>query len=412
MTGRKYLGETRRDPIAAPRLASGREAVGGLLGILLTLLGITACAAPHRPGLSQPPDPSIRQLPSRALNRVRILLRSDFLSATIENSRRGDTLDVLPVSGRLILVAPDSRALAEAGGFRFQPAPGRLLSLDGVAYRGVLEAFINPLGRPVVVNELSLENYLRGVVPNELGPDKFPLLDALKAQSVAARTYALAGRRRFDHLGFDLYADERSQVYLGPASEHPLSDQAVRETAGRVVMFDGRPIEAFYSSTCGGLTADYAEVFEGEPIPYLAGGSPCPDQESRYHRWTVEIDPSAIRGILDHFAGVGRLRNLEILRRGSTGRVTAMRFRGGSGERVLGGLDARRALGLRSHYLDSVKVDRDRDGWAVRVRIDGRGFGHGVGMCQVGAVSWARRGKDFEEILQFYYRGTKVEDLY
>ncbi len=411
--GRTARWRTIRSPRPLPRILSAVARGAPWLPLIGWAAIAGGCA--RGAGLDAPElaPVSIRQIPDSALQRVRVLLRIDFSSVTIENSRRGELVGVLTQPARLILIqAEGSRWLDEATGFRFEPAGGRLIVLDGVPYRGALEVFLNPLGQPVVVNELPLEEYLRGVVPVELGPVAFPQLEALAAQSVAARTYSLAGRRRFAQLGFDLYADERSQVYRGVTSEHPLSDQAVRETAGAVAIFEDQPIDAFYSSTCGGITADYSDVFLGEPIAYLQGGVPCPDEASRYHRWQVKIAPSAVRESLDAYARVGRLRQLEILSRDATGRVIAMRFGGSAGERTLAGLDSRRALGLRSHFLDSLEVEHDGDGFVTSISIRGRGFGHGVGMCQIGAVALARQGRGFEAILQTYYPGITVARLY
>ncbi len=356
---------------------------------------------------------SIRDVPERALSRVRVLLREELESALVENSTLGERLAVLARPGQIVLLEPEGRLLLGHGsGFRFDPRPGRLLRLDGVAVRGALEAFVNPLRRAVLVNELPLEEYLRGVVPGELGPDAFPEPAALEAQSVAARTYSVASLGRFAVRGFDLYGDERSQVYAATAAEHPLSDRAVNRTRGVVALFDGEPITAFYSSTCGGVTAAYADVFSGEPLDYLPGGVICPDEESPYRRWSVTLQPERIAAGLAEHARVGRLRDLEVLERDFTGRVTAMRFAGEQGSRVLGGLALRRALGLRSHFIESLQLERDGQGWVRRIAVEGRGFGHGVGLCQIGAVAWARRGKTFEEILTAYYPGVSVEPLY
>jgi stage II sporulation protein D len=138
-------------------------------------------------------------------------------------------------------------------------------------YRGRLEVFANTRGSLTVVNVLPLEDYVRGVVPNELSPGGWPELEALKAQAVAARTYAVSNLGRFGAEGFDLTPDTRSQVYGGRSTEHPLTDRAVDETRGRVATYQGRPINALYTSTCGGRTEDAENIFGGEAPPYLRG---------------------------------------------------------------------------------------------------------------------------------------------
>ncbi|HEY0173999.1 MAG TPA: SpoIID/LytB domain-containing protein [Pyrinomonadaceae bacterium] len=138
-------------------------------------------------------------------------------------------------------------------------------------YRGRLEVFANTKGALTVVNVVTLEDYVRGVVPNELSPGGWPELEALKAQAVAARTYAVSNLGRFGAEGFDLTPDTRSQVYGGRSTEHPLSDRAVLETRGRVATYKGAPINAYYTSTCGGRTEDGENIFGGATVPYLRG---------------------------------------------------------------------------------------------------------------------------------------------
>lgn len=361
---------------------------------------------------------------------IRVALKTDFDQLTVEESLYGAKILVQYLGGQIRLAAPSGAEVASANGFRLEPAPGRLIRLEGVTYRGCLDVFINPFGNSVLVNELHLEDYLRGVVANELSPKVFPFIEALKAQSVAARTYAAGELGRKARFGFDLFADERSQVYKGLASEQLGSDRAVEETAGRVAVYEGRPITAFYSSTCGGTTANYADIFparrslgeggadqpgtgEKRPeIPYLKGGIVCPDEASPYAHWTVRVTPPTIRPLLDRYAGVGPLKNLKIERRDGAGRVLEMLFVGGSFSRLLKGNDLRFALGLRSNFITKLTIRRDGEGYISSVDVDGRGFGHGVGMCQFGAVEWARRGRTADWILRRYYPGVELFKAY
>ncbi|MFL6337126.1 MAG: SpoIID/LytB domain-containing protein [Pyrinomonadaceae bacterium] len=138
-------------------------------------------------------------------------------------------------------------------------------------YRGRLEVFANTKGTLTVVNVIPLEDYVRGVVPNELSPGGWPELEALKAQAVAARTYAVSNLGRFAAEGYDLTPDTRSQVYGGRSTEHPLTDRAVSETRGRILTYKGAPINALYTSTCGGRTEDGENIFGGAPVAYLRG---------------------------------------------------------------------------------------------------------------------------------------------
>ena len=134
-------------------------------------------------------------------------------------------------------------------------------------YRGKIEVFANTHGSVTVVNVIGLEDYVRGVVPNELS---YPALEALKAQAIAARTYAVKNRGQFSSDGFDLLPTTRSQVYRGLSSETSLTTRAVDETRGIIATYNGEPINALYTSTCGGRTEDAGNIFN-EAIPYLRG---------------------------------------------------------------------------------------------------------------------------------------------
>ena len=137
-------------------------------------------------------------------------------------------------------------------------------------YRGRIEVFTNARGALTVVNVLGLEDYVKGVVANELSPGGYPAIEALKAQAIAARTYALRNRGQFLSQGFDLLPTTRSQVYRGLTSEHALSNRAVDETRGVVATFAGEPINALYTSTCGGRTENSENIFN-DAVPYLRG---------------------------------------------------------------------------------------------------------------------------------------------
>ncbi len=190
-----------------------------------------------------------------------------------------------PSTGNLRLAARVSAPSREVVGFSgaarsFSSSAPVVLASDDEAktpvrfnerpYRGRIEVFTNTRGSLTVVNVLGLEDYVRGVVANELSPGGYPALEALKAQAIAARTYALRNRGQFMSQGFDLLPTTRSQVYRGLSSEHPLSTRAVDETRGLVATYHGEPINALYTSTCGGRTEDAGNIFN-HAVPYLLG---------------------------------------------------------------------------------------------------------------------------------------------
>jgi len=163
---------------------------------------------------------------------------------------------------------------------RVEPSGEGLLAVDGKRYRGSLEILVDASAGLRVVNVLPLEEYLRGVVPAELGPEVWPEIEAQKAQAVAARTYAVRNLGRFAEEGFDLCDSPRCQVYEGKGGEHPLSDAAIRSTSGMIAVYKGEPINALFTSTCGGHTEDGGEIFPEEAAPYLKGVPCYPDEET------------------------------------------------------------------------------------------------------------------------------------
>jgi stage II sporulation protein D len=482
----------------------------------------------------------------------------------------------------VLVIAPGQRV-------RIEP-PAAPLEIDTRAYRGALEVFGNSRRTLTVVNELPLEDYLRGVVPNELNPTTFGQLEALKAQAVAARTYIQRNLGQYTREGYDICATDACQVYFGVKTEDPLATQAILETRGIVATYDGKPINALYSSTCGGRTEDSEHIFN-ERVPYLvstscehrppkpllfatprsvpnwkdgvlsvarvstftdaarflgvpvrgepastepaalatfiretfypsvltssdlsfvneqgvlpAGSSipapeilfrlierkngfewqqgvlvsfdgktmrlmvggqpkdltlnadaliyqrigderialregswiggeliefraegtaipllvyrinfanPAADRYSRLAIWQVrktkaELD-TAFRGL-----NIGEFTDLRVLRRGASERPIATEVIGSSSRATVPALRLRTLLALRDSLM-SYDIERNAAGAVVGATFFGRGWGHGVGMCQVGAYGMALDGATHEEILQKYYAGIALTKLY
>jgi stage II sporulation protein D len=166
--------------------------------------------------------------------------------------------------------------------------PGETLTIDGAPYRGLVEVRSTPDGTVTVVNVVNLEDYLRGVVPNELSPSAYPQIEAQKAQAVAARTYALRNRGQFQAKGYDICATPTCQVYRGKGTENALSDRAVEATRGVVASYRGGLINALYTSTCGGHTENGSNIFDGEDTPYLHGVACLPEKSAAVSIRTLE----------------------------------------------------------------------------------------------------------------------------
>ncbi len=386
-------------------------AVLGATGFLLFFSG---CGGKRPPVPASPPVGSVHKPPVQPSlaggngPRVRILLREGFKSLAIRNSSLAEEVEVRVRSGKVefFKVSGKRQQLLQSGsGSRLDPAKGHFLLLDRTPYRGAIEVFINPLRVPVAVNELPLEDYLRSVIPKELNPRRFPA-QSVQAQAIAARTYAWSFLHRYASRGFDLYSDHRSQIYQGVQSENELADEAVRKTMGVVALYKGQLIEALYSSTCGGRT-EGAEFLNGHSVPYLRGGDSCPDDNSPYHSWKEQIPASRIETNL----GIGELKKVEILSKTHAGRASEMLFEGTKGSRKIKGYQIRSVLGIRSNYI--VKLDVSKSGGRIKeIRIQGHGWGHGIGLCQYGAAELASRGESHEKILKYYYHGIDLEKRY
>jgi stage II sporulation protein D len=469
-------------------------------------------------------------------------------------------------------------------------ASSTAFQIDNRSYRGALEVFGNARNALTVVNELPLETYLLGVVPNELSPTTFGQLEALKAQAVAARTYIVRNMGQYKNEGFDICATDACQVYFGAGTENVLASQAVSETSGTIATHNDRPINALYSSTCGGMTEDSGNIFDEqlpylvstvceyrhpEPLPFvstrsfqdwkdavlavagvsnfadaqrfmglsgrgepqssepdalasfiretfypevrtssdlsflteqgiLSAAGPLPESEVLFRlidkktafewqqgvlvSWDGQLMKLIVNGqprdfrlspdapiyqrigderiplrqgswiggelmdfravnneiqmlvyrinfanpAADRFSrlalwqvhktrqeldtafaslNIGELRDFRVVERGPSERPVSTEVSGSRGTRAVRALRVRTLLGLRDS-LFHFDVERNAQGELIGMTFYGRGWGHGVGMCQVGAYGMALDGATYEEILKKYYKGIELKKLY
>lgn len=306
---------------------------------------------------------------------------------------------------------------------------GDPVRLDGRSYEGTLELRRGADGVRIV-NRLPLEEYLVGVVSAEMGRRTVAERAALEAQAVAARTYAVRHLGRGARDGYDLVATIDAQVYRGSEAEQPLAREAVAATRGEILTWDGAPIDAFYSSTCGGHTEAAGSVFIGGDRPYLparpdvaADGTPWCAISPRY-RWQEEWSPSQLAAILQRTlaaetlsaARAGDLAEMRVLDRTASGRIAVLELAGARGRTSIRGSAIRRVLqpvrgGLLWSADFTVRISR-RGGRIERITAEGRGAGHGVGMCQWGAIGRSRAGQDYRTILASYYPGAELVAAY
>ncbi len=301
------------------------------------------------------------------------------------------------------------------------------IAVDGVSYRGRFELLAVEEADVTAVNILPLEDYLLGVVPLEIGPRTRQELAAVEAQAVAARTYAVSHLDAHVEMGFDLFGTVEDQVYGGIDAERQESTDAVRATAGRILTHDGLPIRAYYHSTCGGRTAAVDEVMDRAAAPYLRSVSDrAPDGSdwcsiSPRYRWSSRWSEDELNGpVRDELArmfgeepaALGPIEGFRVMDHTESGRVRSVAFYGPGAELVLERLDIRFALrDPDGRILGSTDFNIVPEGGSG-YEIHGRGFGHGAGMCQWGAIGRARAGQTSEEILGVYYPGTRLSKVY
>lgn len=329
---------------------------------------------------------------------------------------------------------------------------------EAQTFRGALS--LKPMAscNTLVINIISLEEYLKSVISSEMSAGASANL--LRAHAIVSRSWLLAmlGRRggreinrrvipgdpeeivswhdRAEHTLFDVCADDHCQRYQGITRQtSPAVAEAVEATRGKVLMWDGRICDARFSKCCGGVTEEFGACWDDEPHPYLQavhdrpaeGGADFCDtsdeniitqvlnsydrEHTDFYRWTVRLDAETLPELLLRKTGIdfGQIEELRPLSRGKSGRITRLLIRGGRRSVILGKeLEIRMALSESCLRSSAFEVIPEEDGF----RLEGRGWGHGVGMCQIGAAVMGARGYSPTAILGHYYPGATITKIY
>jgi stage II sporulation protein D len=362
--------------------------------------------------------------------------------AEFRRMRGGDVYTARVSRGRVILqparTSTEFAVYVVTDTLRVQPLrSSTFVEVNGKRYRGGLKVYRSPAGKVNVVNVVDLEDYLRGVLPHEIGRLSSQTIEAGKAQAVAARTYALSYIGRRAGLGFDVFDSVEDQVYGGVKDEGPLTDRCIEETRGVVALHEGRFIRANYFSTCGGVTANIEDVWPEPPLPWLRSVADRPEEGgedfchiSGQYRWTDIWEAQEFLDIINrtypqHIGPMarraGRLEDVRVESRSPSGRIARLVISTDAGELTVRGDRVRwilarpkRSVGvggpggiLRSAFFKIAAV-RSGDGAPYAVVASGAGYGHGVGMCQMGAIGMARRGYEYGQILHHYYTDVEI----
>ena len=324
--------------------------------------------------------------------------------APIHEGRHLRAVIVRAVSGGIAL----GREVVPYDGVRIEPSREAAISLNGKRLRGALEIVRQQDATLLAVNHVGLEDYLRGVLSKE-APDYWPE-EALKAIAIAARTYAIYQRFTKEHVGYDVTGDVMSQEYGGHSGEKRATTQAVQQTAGWIVLYQGQLFPTFYHSTCGGVTENARVMGNFDLVP-LQGGIQCPlCQGSPFFRWQRRLTKADVGWALRQspYGSIGPVSDMRVTKRTVSGRAEEVTVVGATRSLQLSGYDVRALFGfdrIRSPFFSVAPEGNEA------FLLDGHGWGHGVGMCQWGAAELARRGFSAREILAFYYPHADVASV-
>lgn len=327
-----------------------------------------------------------------------------------------DSFRIKSDSGLRVIDKKDSRIVYESksAGLNFYPAKIKsiyliesdknILFVNNSGYRGKLELH-NVLGKIYIINIVSMEEYLYSVVPSEM-PSSWSI-EALKAQAVAARTYSYY--HLINNKGkniYDLDSTTNFQVYKGIASETPSSIEAVSKTSGTIMTYNYEPIIAYFHSTSGGKTSDDKDVWSGSDLPYLESVECRYSENSPHYQWTTELSMSEISNALSRkYKRAESIKKISFKK--NNDRVVSVEIIHNNGTINLTGNEFRLLFPsqkLKSTFFTAKKNDKS-------LLINGRGWGHGVGMCQWGAKGRSDKGMKYDDILNYYYKNIKFQKI-
>jgi len=326
-----------------------------------------------------------------ALNSDRVLMSGPRLATTVSGTKDGVMLGAKEL---------------KMGGIKIKAEGKARIYVGGRLFRGDVDIVRKDNGKLILVNDISLDDYLYGVLYHEVS-HRWPM-EVLKAQAIAARSFALYQARQNKMQPYDLRSDIYSQVYGGSTSERWSTTMAVNVTKGKVLVYNGDLLPAYYHATCAGHTENGYNLWSVN-MPPLRGVECSFCARSPHYKWTKEMPLWSLeRKLSESGYKIGKIVSVNIMSKNQSGRVDKMEIKDNAGVSIiLTGKDFRQLIGpndLRSTKFDiSVKFGS--------LIIDGRGWGHGVGMCQWGAFGMASQGKKAEEILKYYYPGAEVATI-
>ncbi len=325
------------------------------------------------------------------INSDRVLMEGPSLRATLSGAKSG-----LAIGKKEITVY----------GIKVKTTRDANIYINGERLRGDVDIIRKDNLKLMVINNIGLEEYLYGVLYHEIS-HRWPI-EVIKAQAIAARTYALYQKKQNKAQPYDLRSDIYSQVYGGRASEKWATTKAVNLTKEMVIVFNAALLPSYYHATCAGYTEDASNLWNVDLSP-LKGVECNYCKKSPHYKWTKEIPLTTLESKLkENGYNVGEVESVNVLSKNRSGRIDKLEIKDKSGVSViLIGKDFRQMFGpneVRSTKFDIV-IKRGQ------LILNGVGWGHGVGMCQWGAYGMAKKGKKKEEILQYYYPGIEITTI-
>ena len=284
--------------------------------------------------------------------------------------------------------------------FQVRSPDGRGIWVGQKRFSGKINLFVLD-SEILVVNVLGIEKYLSSVVGSEM-PTKWPM-EALKAQAIASRTYAL--KQKGNSL-FDIDSTQRNQVYNGLESRTYKTIRAVKSTRSLVLTYKNKLINALFHSSSGGMTENSQDVWKNK-YPYLSSVKDF-DKKNPKFRWQKNFSNKELFNL---FPKIGGIKNIEILNITDTGRVKNVKLYGAYGSDQISGVDLRKKLGLNSTFVRFKLIEEQSKEFPIEkgLVVFGQGSGHGVGMSQWGAKYMASKGQKAEKILKHFYRGVQIK---
>jgi len=335
--------------------------------------------------------------------RIRIISGAKDVNVSVKSPYRisdltsGEVLNSGKASQNLF-VSPES---ISDEGIKISTDRPSYIYVNGRQFRGIIDIIKDQNNKVSVVNHVDLEEYLYGVLYHEVNHN-WPM-EALKAQAIAARTYALYQKLISGDRFYDLTADIYSQVYGGRTSEKRRVTRAVDLTRGTVLTYRGKVFPSYFHATCGGSTTDSSTLWNVD-IPVLRG-RPCNFCDiSPHYNWHKELTVDHLESAFKKAGYEIPILSIEILERDSSGRILSLLVKGKGKDIRLTGNKFRLIVG--PNVIRSSNFEVDMRGKYVTFR--GKGWGHGVGMCQWGAFNMSTQGWKAEDILQYYYPGSEI----